>query len=86
MDLFPIIQDIARRGLENQVIKECDYYDDGLLVCGVCKEPRQEIVPWKVGSRTEMLKRARSCKCDRDLAEAKKLEEKRKRTWNALPG
>lgn len=78
MDLFPIIQDIARRGLENQVIKECDYYDDGLLVCGVCKEPRQEIVPWKVGSRTEMLKRARSCKCDRDLAEAKKLEEKKK--------
>lgn len=79
MDLFPIIQDIARRGLQNQVIKECDYYgDDGLLVCGVCKEPRQEIAPWEVGGRTEMLKRARNCKCDRDLAEQQKREEQMK--------
>jgi len=79
MDLFPIIQDIARRGLENQVIKECDYYgEDGLLVCGVCHEPRQEIAPWKVGDKTVDLKRARSCKCDRDIAEQKKREEQMK--------
>ncbi len=79
MDLFPIIQDIARRGLENQVIKECDYYgDDGLLVCGVCKEPRQEVAPWKVGNGKVMLKRVRSCKCERDLSEQKKREEQMK--------
>lgn len=79
MDLFSIIQDIARRGLENQVVKECDYYgEDGLLVCGVCHEPRQEIAPWKVGNGTVDLKRARSCKCDRDLAEQKKREEQMK--------
>ncbi|MBQ4120674.1 MAG: ATP-binding protein [Clostridia bacterium] len=79
MDLFPIIEGIAKRGLENQVIKECDYYgEDGLLVCGVCHEPRQEIAPWKVGDKTVDLKRARSCKCDRDIAEQKKREEQMK--------
>ena len=79
MDLFCIIEDIARRGLENQVVKECDYYDEnGLLVCGVCKEMRQEVAPWKVGEGTVMLKRMRMCKCDRDIAEQKKREEQMK--------
>ena len=72
MNVFPIIEQGAHRAIKNQEIKDCDFYDDeGFLVCGICKERRQEIkefsnpCPENPKNKTS-LKVTRSCKCDRE--------------------
>lgn len=75
--------DIARRGLENQIVREGDFYDDnGFLICGKCKQPRQRMQDFQVGTNAgeavyKSLKVIEECECDRKEREAKELEKKR---------
>ena len=78
-----IFRDIARRSLENQEVHEGDFYDEnGFLICGKCKEPRQTMESYNTSTDPdnpvyEEIKTARMCKCDRDRHEAEELAKKR---------
>ena len=45
-DLFSgVVKTIAARGLSNQSVSEKDYTgEDGILMCGVCNEPKRMYV------------------------------------------
>ncbi len=83
---FPMIKNIAATGLQNQVIKDCDYFDEKgeILYCGICNEPRREFAefsdptPDDPGHKLTLL-RSCWCRCDREENERKKAEEKTRR-------
>ncbi len=83
---FPMIKNIALTGLQNQVVKDCDYFDENgeILYCGVCGEPRREIsefpdpTPEDPENKT-MLLRCCSCRCDREAEEQRKADEQARR-------
>lgn len=84
-DMLRIIQDIAKRGLDNLEVHDGDTYNsEGLLVCGKCHEPRQAMHDFQYTTetgehKTVSLKVALSCKCDKEQRlEQEKLKEKNK--------
>lgn len=69
-----LINSIAERAKANQVINDCDFYDDeGCLVCGVCGKRKETIV--------EFLGRIKKvncvCKCWQDEQERIKAENEK---------
>lgn len=79
---FPVMQNIAERGLRNQVKGPNDFVaEDGMLYCGECKEARQM---WKEfpnptdedPERTDKLKVVRQCRCEREKEAAEEREAK----------
>ena len=71
-DAQGFMRKIAARGLENQKMNPGDYMDEeGLLVCGVCKERRQNNITLPTvtadGQETTMtMKVVCSCRCERE--------------------
>lgn len=81
MNMFmDVVIGVAQKGLENQVVKPEDFYDEnGFLICGVCGEPRQRIQKFKDPTPDDPehefpLKVVAECRCDRE----RKAEEKRR--------
>ncbi len=63
-DANDILISMAKGGIDKQVIKKCDYYDiDGILICGVCYEPRQVREKLDDG---RVIKWVRQCRCERE--------------------
>lgn len=68
--------------------RETDYRDpDGLLVCGICGEPREFVAPAPINARVYI-----RCRCDRERAEAEEaavrqqmLERRRDKCFAAMP-
>lgn len=85
-NLFPMIASIAKNSLEQQVVKDCDYFDENgeILYCGVCGEARRAFKDFanptdeNPKNQTPLLVGV-SCKCDREKAEKAKAEEKAKK-------
>lgn len=76
-----LMRQIAEKAISNQEVKDCDYEnEEGLLVCGICNEPRQkwmeldDPVP-ENPERKSRIKITHTCKCDRERA----AEEERKK-------
>lgn len=78
-----IMEGLTSHWLAAQKIKDCDTYDDnGILICGICGEPRQEFKEWSKPTEEDphnkvALKTPRMCKCDRDRKEEEENEKKR---------
>ena len=84
-DVEGLMRGIAARGLGNQVVHPSDYIDDeGLLVCGVCKERRQQYITiptWGPdGHETETsMKVICLCRCEQKAEnDAKQREQTQK--------
>lgn len=81
IDVYSALASLAKGWISSQVIHDGDYYDqNGLLVCGACGEPRQQIemIPHPFGNdpgRADPIKVTRQCKCEREAEEAEKQRE-----------
>lgn len=75
------MENIAAKGIKNQVINPGDYEDEeGLLVCGVCGEQRQKFIDFAAPTEddpnhTKKLKVATMCRCEREVEERRKREK-----------
>lgn len=75
------MENIAAKGIKNQVRNPGDYEDEeGLLVCGVCGEQRQKFIDFAVPTEddpnhTKKLKVATMCRCEREVEERRKREK-----------
>ena len=75
------MENIAAKGIKNQVRNPGDYEDEeGLLVCGVCGEQRQKFIDFAAPTEddpnhTKKLKVATMCRCEREVEERRKLEK-----------
>lgn len=75
------MENIAAKGIKNQVRNPGDYEDEeGLLVCGVCGEQRQKFIDFAAPTEddpnhTKKLKVATMCKCEREVEERRKREK-----------
>lgn len=56
----------------NRNVNDGDYEENGLLMCGVCRKPKEAIIPWVDGGEKKVPKR-----CDCEIAQME--EEKRQR-------
>lgn len=87
---YEMMQGIAARGLKNQTVNPGDYFDeDGMLVCGVCRERRQGYI--QVSSPTDEdperklpLKVTCQCRCDREREAAEKQAEEDKKAMERV--
>lgn len=81
MDVFGMMEVIAKRGLANQKRGDTDFIgSDGMLVCGVCGEPRQTIMEFSTPTKDDpdkkiSLKVACFCQCEREREEEEKRRE-----------
>ena len=79
---YPIMLNIAERGLRNQVKGPNDFVaEDGMLHCGECKEPRQMWMDFpnpteEDPENKDKIKVTRPCRCEREKEEAEKREAK----------
>ena len=75
------MENIAAKGIKNQVRNTGDYEDEeGLLVCGVCGEQRQKFIDFAAPTEddpnhTKKLKVATMCRCEREVEERRKREK-----------
>lgn len=75
------MENIAAKGIKNQVRNPGDYEDEeGLLVCGVCGEQRQKFIDFAAPTEddpnhTKKLKVATMCRCEREVEERRKREK-----------
>ena len=75
------MENIAAKGIKNQVRNPGDYEDEeGLLVCGVCGEQRQKFIDFADPTEddpnhTKKLKVATMCRCEREVEERRKREK-----------
>lgn len=80
-DTETLMRGIAARGLKNQAVNPGDYMDEeGLLVCGVCGERRQqyiEIPTWGPDGQeaTATMRVICMCRCERKAEEDAKRRE-----------
>ena len=80
-DALGFMENIAARGIKNQVRNPGDYEnEEGLLVCGICGEQRQKFIDFAAPTeddpnRTKKLKVATMCRCEREVEEQKKREK-----------
>ncbi len=87
---YEMMQGIAANGLRNQTVNPGDYVDeDGMLVCGVCHERRQNYI--QVSSPTDEdperklpLKVTCQCRCDREREAAEKKAEEDKKAMERV--
>lgn len=90
MDMYGMMKNIAERGLANQKRGEKDFIGaDGMLVCGVCGEPRQKIMDFANPTEENPdnktpLKVARSCRCEREREEEEKRREQAKKDMERI--
>lgn len=80
LDLF---RGIANNAIKNQKRNAGDYIaTDGLLHCGVCKEPKREFYQYRenIGGKEIVtpVEKTRNCRCDRIRIEEKEREEKKR--------
>ena len=68
-----IIKSMAAGWIKNQQVNEGDWFEDEILFCGKCKEPRREYRDLN----GETVLTTRMCLCDRLEEEEKKAKEKR---------
>lgn len=75
------MENIAAKGIKNQVRNPGDYEDEeGLLVCGVCGEQRQKFIDFAAPTEddpnhTKKLKVATMCRCEREVEERRKRKK-----------
>ena len=87
---YEFMQHIAQRGLAQQSKGELDFVnEDGLLVCGVCGEPRQCFIPVPDAESNDLrqcreVKAVRQCKCERDREEAERRQHQAQQDMIAL--
>lgn len=80
-NLYEMIKKIAANGLTRQKVNPGDYADkEGLLVCGVCHERRQDFIMVDAPTVEEPerqlpVKVAVNCRCDREREEEKKRRD-----------
>ncbi len=84
MEVITFAKRFAAESIKNDVSREGDHYDeDGILICGVCGEPKRRIIrvadpaSKAKDGKTPVLWR-RQCRCDREDAAKKAAEEKEK--------
>lgn len=76
----PIVEAVARVGIKNSPPEEGDYEKNGILMCGKCHTPRRKYLD-VMGSEVLV---PIPCKCRKDADEAKQLEEKRQKDFEAM--
>ena len=80
-DFSPMVAAIAMIGLKNSPAEEGDYErGDGILMCGKCHTPRRKYLD--VNGRQILV--PIPCKCRIEADEAKQLEEKRQKDFEAM--
>ena len=84
-----LLKSIAQRGIDNQKIHKGDFYRDGLLICGKCREQRQKILEYDQENENgkeikRKLKVACECRCERNQREFEEREEKRKKEMEQI--
>ena len=85
------MENIAAKGIKNQVRNPGDYEDEeGLLVCGVCGEQRQKFIDFAAPTEddpnhTKKLKVATMCRCEREVEERRKRGEAERGGYGAYP-
>lgn len=85
MNLFEMMKGVAERGIANQVRREKDYIgEDGMLICGVCGEPRQKMLFFanptdEEPNRETPLKVSCFCRCDKEREAKEKRREQAKK-------
>lgn len=80
-DWSPIVAAVAKIGLKNSPAEEGDYErEDGILMCGKCHTPRRKYID--VMGRQVLV--PIPCQCRKDADEAKQLEEKRQKDFEAV--
>lgn len=90
MDTHWILEDIANRGLANQKRGETDFIDsDGMLVCGVCGEPRQKIMEVPDPDEDDpdkkfSFKAVCLCRCEREQEEEEKRQEQARKDMERI--
>ena len=86
LNVYELMKPIAEAGFKHQKPHEGDYFsDDGMLMCGVCKEPRWAYIEFddpteEEPDRRTPLKVVRACRCDR---EEEKAEQRKKKDQEA---
>ena len=87
---YEMMKSVASRGIANQIRRENDYIDDeGLLVCGICGERRQNVMIFPNPSeedpkRESPLTVSRMCRCDREQDELEKRREQAKKNMELV--
>ena len=61
-----LLQTIADNGLNNQKINECDYYENNLLICGICHQPKQRMQEFPENTGLIPIKVMCHCKCEEE--------------------
>lgn len=80
-DWSPIVAAIAKIGIKNSPAEEGDYErEDGILMCGKCHTPRRKHLD--VNGRQILV--PIPCQCRKEADEAKQLEEKRQKDFEAM--
>ena len=63
---------IDQIGTANRTKNDCDYVnEEGLLTCGICGEPKEQVWRKTVGDQTYTKVIARTCRCDLEKAKAR---------------
>lgn len=82
--VYALMKKLTAQWLADQVVRPGDTYNENdILVCGVCKEPRQEFQEFpnpteRDPDRKALLKTIRLCKCDRDKKAETELAERKR--------
>lgn len=74
---YDVIVKNFEKAVSEQKPNDGDYYSDsGILICGTCNEPRQEIRSLHpIGEEELQIKCVRMCKCDRQREAERKAKE-----------
>lgn len=85
-DRLRLLQPIIERANSTLRVEPGDYTDeDGLLICGVCKQPKQMYLPAITGDDpTKRIKVHCSCRCEQEVQAREKEEERKKADMEAL--
>lgn len=76
MDLSDTLEQIAENGIKNQVVNEGDYIENGILMCGVCKCPKQSVLKFQAFTGIKPVLVAVPCRCEKEAEDKKKREQR----------
>ena len=90
MDMFDTMKAITERGLANQKRGAKDFIDaEGMLVCGVCGERRQQMMDFPNPTESDpngktLLKVACACRCEQEREAKEKRREQEKKDMERI--
>lgn len=76
MDLTDTLIKLAENSVKNQVVNNGDYIENGILMCGVCKCPKQTVLDFPVFRGRGRVLGAVPCKCEIEAEERKKRDRR----------